>query len=149
MTIPGRNTVIVDIDGTLADVQHRLHFIQGPGKKNWNQFFKNAHKDEPVEIVRRWVNNLAPEYTAVLITGRPEDFRNDTEAWLKQHGIRYKKLYMRRSGDHRPDAVVKQELLDRVGRERVAFVIDDRPPVCDMYRKCGLRVFQVSSGETY
>ena len=149
MTAPDKNIVIVDIDGTLADVQHRLHFIKGPGKKDWKQFFRSAPKDAPIEIVVRWVNNLSPEYEAILITGRPGDYRSDTEAWLRQHGIRYSKLYMRRAGDHRPDTVVKQELLDEVGRERVAFVIDDRPPVCDMYRECGMRVFQVSSGESY
>ena len=149
MNAPAKNVVIVDIDGTLADVQHRLHFIKGPGKKDWKQFFRSAPKDSPIDIVVRWVNNLAPEYEAILITGRPDDYRRDTEAWLQQHGIGYSKLYMRRAGDHRPDTVVKQELLDRVGRDRVAFVIDDRPPVCDMYRDCGMRVFQVSSGESY
>jgi uncharacterized HAD superfamily protein len=149
MTETRRDIVIVDIDGTLADVQHRLHYINRSGKKDWKQFFRNAHKDDPIDIVVRWVNNLGPEYTAILITGRPDDYRKDTEAWLKQHGIRYSKLHMRRAGDHRPDTIVKQELLDRVGRDRVAFVIDDRPQVCDMYRECGMRVFQVSSGETY
>ncbi len=147
--MPEADIVIVDIDGTLADVQHRLHFIKGPGKRNWKQFFSRMSQDSPVEIVVRWVNNLAPEYMAILITGRPEDYRADTEAWLKQHGVRYSKLLMRRAGDHRPDTIVKKELLDHVGRDRVAFVIDDRPPVCDMYRECGVRVFQVSSGESY
>jgi hypothetical protein len=149
MTNPRKDIVIVDIDGTLADVQHRLHHLKGPGKTNWGKFFRDAHKDEPVEIVARWVNNLAPEYTAILITGRPEECRKDTEAWLAKHGIRYRKLHMRSTGDHRPDTIVKKELLEKVGPGRVAFVIDDRPPVCDMYRECGMRVFQVSSGETY
>src|SRR3569832_1684161 len=112
MTDKRKSIVIVDIDGTLADVQHRLHHIKGPGKKNWSQFFRNAHKDELIAIVVRWVNNLSPEFKAILITGRPDDYRKDTEAWLKQHKIRYSKLYMRRSGDNRPDTIVKKELLD-------------------------------------
>ncbi len=144
-----KDTVIVDIDGTLANVQHRLHHLKGPGKKNWKKFFREMSADEPVEIVVKWVNALTPEYRTILITGRPEEYRRETEAWLERHGIQYDKLFMRRDGDHRPDTVVKQELLDRVGRERVAFVIEDRPPVCDMYRRCGMRVFQVSSGESY
>ena len=141
--------VIVDIDGTLADVQHRLHYIKGPDKKNWKQFFRHMRLDTPVDIVVRWVNNLRPEYTPILITGRPEEYRAETEAWLKAHNVHYTKLLMRRSGDHRPDTVAKRELLDRIGRENVAFVIDDRPSVCEMYKKCGLRVFQVSTGESY
>ncbi len=144
-----KDTVIVDIDGTLANVQHRLHHLKGPGKKNWKKFFREMSADEPVEVVVKWVNALTPEYRTILITGRPEEYRRETEAWLERHGIQYDKLFMRRDGDHRPDTVVKQELLDRVGRERVAFVIEDRPPVCDMYRRCGVRVFQVSSGESY
>ena len=144
-----QNIVIVDIDGTLADVQHRLHFIQGPGKKRWKQFFRDMDGDAPVEIVVRWVNNLSPEYKAILITGRPEEYRHPTEAWLARHGVRHSKLLMRRSGDRRPDTVVKRELLDQVGRERVAFAIEDKPAVCEMYRECGLRVFQVSCGESY
>jgi len=149
MTEPRKDIVIVDIDGTLSDVQHRLHFLKGPGKKDWKRFFEHAPSDPLVEIVVRWVKNLAPEYTAILITGRPEDYRRDTEQWLQQHGIGYSRLLMRHAGDRRPDTVVKRELLEQVGRARVAFVIDDRAAVCDMYRECGMRVFQVSSGESY
>jgi len=138
-----QNIVIVDIDGTLADIQHRLHFVQGPGKKRWTQFFCAMDEDKPVEIVVRWVNNLSPEYKAVLITGRNDEYRRETEEWLERHGVRHAKLLMRRAGDHRPDTIVKRELLDQVGRENVAFVIDDLPSVCAMYRECGLRVFQV------
>src|SRR6476660_5899306 len=100
MSGPGKHIVIVDIDGTLADVQHRLRYLKGPGKKNWVKFFRSAPEDQPVDIVKRWVNNLAPDYTTILITGRPDEYREDTEAWLAQHAIQYKKLYMRRLGDN-------------------------------------------------
>jgi FMN phosphatase YigB (HAD superfamily) len=142
-----QDIVIVDIDGTLADIQHRLHFVQGPGKKRWKQFFRAMDGDKPVEVVVRWVNSLPPEYKAILITGRNEEYRRETEAWLERHGVRYSKLLMRRAGDRRPDTIIKRELLDQVGRERVAFVIDDLPLVCEMYREYGLRVFQVRCGE--
>ena len=142
-----QNIVIVDMDGTLADIQHRLHYVTGPGKKRWKQFFRAMDRDEPIDVVVRWVRNLAPEYITVIITGRTDEYRKLTEDWLETHGIKYAKLLMRREGDHRPDTVVKRELLDTVGRERVAFAIDDLPAVCAMYRECGLRVFQVSSGQ--
>jgi len=38
-------TIIVDLDGTLADVKHRLKHVQTPGKKNWDAFFKAMHLD--------------------------------------------------------------------------------------------------------
>ena len=33
--------------------------------------------------------------------------------------------------------------------KRHAFIIDDRPTVCDMFRSCGMRVFQVAVGTEY
>lgn len=33
--------VIVDIDGTVADLSHRIHFIEGE-KKDWDSFYNNV-----------------------------------------------------------------------------------------------------------
>lgn len=35
--------VIVDIDGTVADLSHRIHFIEGE-KKDWDSFYNNVEK---------------------------------------------------------------------------------------------------------
>lgn len=144
-----RQIVIVDMDGTLADVAHRLHHIKGPGKKNWKAFFRGMDIDPPNPGVVEWVRALAPEFEIVIATGRPEEYRRNTETWLKKHGIEYSKLLMRSDGDHRSDTIVKKELLDHIPRERVAFVIDDRPTVCDMWRGCGLKVYQIPTGEEF
>lgn len=143
-----RDLVLVDMDGTLADVSHRLHLLEGK-KKNWKQFFKLMDEDPPSEVVLQWVKNLSPEYKVIIVTGRPEEYRPNTEEWLRRHDVRYTDILMRRNGDHRPDYVVKKELLDEVPKDRVAFVIDDRHSVCDMWRGCGLRVFQVAVGQEY
>ncbi len=143
-----RKLVLVDMDGTLADVSHRLHHIRG-GKKNWKAFFRGMDDDPPSTIVLEWVRNLEPEYDVVIVTGRPEQYRGNTEAWLRKHGVKYAELLMRRDGDHRPDYTVKRELLSRLPKERVAFVIDDRPSVCEMWRSCGLKVYQVAVGDEY
>jgi hypothetical protein len=136
------------MDGTLADVTHRLHFLNGP-KKNWKSFFAGMDEDPPSNVVVEWVKNLSPDYEVVIVTGRPENFRSNTESWLRKHHIPFSRIIMRRSGDHRPDYVVKKQLLDQIGRDRVAFVIDDRPSVCDMWRSCGLRVFPITHGPEY
>lgn len=143
-----RKIVIVDMDGTLADVSHRLHFLNGPNK-NWKQFFAGMDDDPPSAVVVEWVKNLSPDYEVAIVTGRPDKYRLNTEAWLRKHGVEFSRIIMRRSGDHRPDYVVKKDLLDEVGHERVAFVIDDRPSVCDMWRALGLRVYQVAIGAEY
>lgn len=145
---PARDLVLVDMDGTLADVTHRLHHIKG-AQKNWKSFFQYMHEDPPHDIVLAWVRNLAPEYRVVIVTGRPDTYRQQTIEWLTRHDVKYDAILMRPSGDHRPDYVVKKELLGSVNKDRVAFVIDDRPNVCDMWRDCGLRTIQLSMGESY
>jgi hypothetical protein len=135
-----RKIVIVDMDGTLADVSHRLPHLYGP-KKNWEKFFALMDADPPSTVIVDWVKNLSPDYEVVIVTGRPERFN--------KHNVPYSRILMRRSGDHRPDYVVKKELLNQVGQDRVAFVIDDRPTVCDMWRSCGLRVFPITYGPEY
>jgi phosphoglycolate phosphatase-like HAD superfamily hydrolase len=143
-----RDIVLVDMDGTLADVSHRLHHLKGP-RKDWNQFFRLMHRDPPSEIVLKWVQNLAPEYRVFIVTGRPEKYLPQTIEWLARQHVNYEKILMRRNGDHRPDYVVKRDLLNSVEKDRVAFVIDDRPTVCDIWRRCGLRTIQVAIGEEY
>ena len=44
------NCYIVDIDGTIADTEHRIHYITD-GHKNWDAWHANARKDRPIEEV--------------------------------------------------------------------------------------------------
>lgn len=143
--------VIVDMDGTLSDVGHRLHHIKGPGRKNWNEFFERMDQDPPNDEVVNMVREYANEHEIVIITGRPETYRQNTIDWLERNGVPFSRLYMRPSRNRRPDYVVKKEILDSLGpeKDRVALVIDDRPSVCDMWRACGLKVHQVETGEAY
>ena len=38
---------IFDIDGTLADCSHRLHYISGE-HKDWDAFYKECVNDKPI-----------------------------------------------------------------------------------------------------
>jgi FMN phosphatase YigB (HAD superfamily) len=139
--------VLVDMDGTLADVSHRVHHVRGRGRKNWGAFFRAMVHDPPHEVIADWVRNLKPEYTVVILSGRPSEYARHTVEWLRQYEIPFDHLLMRRSGDHRPDHVVKKELMDTLPRDRIAFVIDDRASVCRMWRDQGLRCFQIAEGD--
>jgi beta-phosphoglucomutase-like phosphatase (HAD superfamily) len=139
--------VIVDMDGTLADVRHRLHYINGPEKKNWKRFFEGQVNDKPFAAIAQRVRALAADHEIVIVTGRPEEYRSGTEAWLHKFRIPFSRIYMRRAGDHRPDYIVKAELLDQIGPERVVLAFEDRPPVCEAYRQAGVRVVAVNHGE--
>ena len=135
------------MDGTLADVNHRLHYIQGPEKKNWKRFFEGQVSDTPVDSIRERILQLAADHEIVIVTGRPELYRPGTEAWLHKYHIPYSRVFMRPHGDHRPDYVVKKEILDHIGADRVVMAFDDREPVCDMYRDAGIDVTQVTSDQ--
>ncbi len=138
--------VIVDIDGTLADITHRRHFVQGE-KKDWNSFFGMCNLDKVRYEVRDKVDELAKDYNIVLVSGRPEDYRKVTEHWLDMNGIPYETLIMRRSGDSRPDDIIKKEILDKYfKRDNIHLVIDDRPRVIRMWRENGLDVMDVGDG---
>ena len=141
-----RNTVIVDMDGTLADVSHRIHHLEGK-KKNWKSFFAHMHKDPPNREILDMVLRLARDHQIVIVSGRPEHYQQVTEDWLKLYDVPYEEIHMRPSGDHRPDHIVKREILDRLlaTGKTINLVIDDRPTVCDMWRSCGLKVHQVHS----
>lgn len=147
MAAAARPIAIVDIDGTVADVRHRLHHIQGPKKKNWKAFFESMDRDTPIEPIIARVRELAGTHEIVIVTGRPESYERRTIAWLREHGVPFERLLMRRAGDRRQDFVAKEDLLRELPKGRVALAIDDRAPVCEMYRRHGIEVIEVAGDE--
>lgn len=146
---PNQKIVLVDMDGTLADCEHRRHFVtQKP--KDWKGFYAGCIADPPVPIVHRWVQEIArdPEFAICIVSGRPLDMCGaQTEQWLALHSVQYRHLFMRNGGDFREDYRVKQEILDRLPKQQVAFVLDDRDQVVEMWKRNGLRVIQVAEGK--
>jgi phosphoglycolate phosphatase-like HAD superfamily hydrolase len=143
--------VIFDLDGTLANIEHRLHFIEGP-KKSWSAFFRACGDDlpnEPVcETLRMFAEN--PDHYVEIWSGRSDEVRVLTEAWLCQHGLSYRRLRMRRAGDYRQDAIVKGEWLDSYLAEHGKLPdlsFDDRAQVVAMWRSRGVTCAQVAEGE--
>lgn len=141
---------IVDIDGTLADCRHRLHHVLPGAKRNWEAFFSEMDEDPLIWQVAEVVRHLAIESRIVLCSGRPENYRGITEAWLDRNGVQRDALYMRPAGDTRPDHVVKAQILDGIKADGYEpfIVIDDRQSVVDMWRENGLVCLQAAPGET-
>jgi phosphoglycolate phosphatase-like HAD superfamily hydrolase len=135
-----RPLAIVDLDGVVADVRHRLHHLTGR-RKDWDSFFAAAADDPPHPEGLAVVERLQQDHDVVYLTGRPERCRADTEAWLERHGIGGHPLHMRSGRDRRPAAQVKPELLRRLaaGRE-VAVVVDDDDRVVEAMRRAGYPV---------
>jgi hypothetical protein len=133
------------MDGTLADSRHREHFVQDR-HKNWKKFFDAMDADRPNAAIADWVRELAQSYDIVIVTGRPQVYLQNTIDWLQRYSVPFSQILMRRQGDRRPDFVVKEEMLAGLGPECIAMVIDDRPSVCDMWERRGLRCHRVVEG---
>lgn len=143
---------IFDIDGTLADISHRLHFIQ-TAPANWDKFFAACVDDAPINEVIATAQLLKRSGAYILLlSGRSEVVRIETIQWLARHFVPWNCIYMRAQGDHRQDNIVKEELLNQALSDwhsvgTIIGVFEDRKQVVDMYRQRGLRVFQVAEGD--
>lgn len=131
---------VVDIDGVLADVRHRLHFVdQRP--KDWQSFFAAAPDDPPLPQGIDTARRLAEAYDIVYLSGRPEHCRQDTLDWFDRHGVPPGELRLRTRNDFRPARVTKVEVLDELSHDRdVAVLVDDDPLVCEAARAAGYDV---------
>ncbi len=130
------NAILVDTDGTVANHKN----VRSPYDTS------RYHLDEPYSDVIQVVRALARWYAIIGLSGRYEEHRETTEAWWLSHvGFVPENFFMRPTGDHRPDDVVKAEIYDQhiADDYRVIGVIDDRPRVCRMWREKGLTTFQV------
>lgn len=164
---------IFDIDGTLADCQHRRHLVEIPDrcahgfvfelrrfyncehkcvvpKKDWDKFFALAHKDPVIEPVATVLRTLQTRYPIIIVSARRESERQATLKWLRQNNLwSYPwKLYLREVNDKRDDDVFKQEVLNDIIASgfKPLGVFDDRKRVVDMWRRNGLMCFQVAEG---
>ena len=83
----------------------------------------------------------------VLLSGRDESCRKETEEWLTKNGICYQELHMRPEGDFRKDTVIKREMFDKyiAGKYYVKAVFDDRPCVVRMWRSMGFTTFALGN----
>ena len=142
--------VCFDIDGTLADVSHRVHYWREK-PRNWNKFKSEMINDPPIEPVCKVARVMGNSGIDVIVcSGRSEDTRDMTHSWLQRNGIYYSKLYMRAEKDYRADDIVKRELLDQIISDwgkKPDIVFDDRPRVVKMWRDSGIFVADVYQGE--
>jgi hypothetical protein len=120
---------VVDIDGVVADVRHRVRYLE-LRPRDWDAFFGAAADDPPLAAGLARVAELARGHEIVWLTGRPEWLRDTTLAWFRDNGLPAGRLIMRRAHDRRPAKVVKRAELRRLAADRtVQVVIDDDPAV--------------------
>ena len=142
-------TIIFDVDGTIADVEHRRHFVNG--NNDWDSFRKETVNDTPVEhvcdIAKRFI---AKGDDVAFFSARNESEREITEQQINEWiGEGHKGLFLRPNGDYRPDEEFKSDLADQFEElgGKIDLVFDDRNKVVDMWRKRGTTCVQVAEGD--
>lgn len=139
------STVIFDLDGTLCDISHRLHHVQGENK-NWDAFYKDCVNDVPKDNVIEMLCCLEEYHDIIISSGRSEDVRKETEEWLDKNNVKYNQLLMRPTKCYTPDNALKKMWLDtgKLGpKEEILFVVEDRDRMVQMWRGAGLTCLQV------
>jgi hypothetical protein len=133
-------TAVVDLDGVVADVRHRLHHVAGRSK-DWPAFFAAAGEDPLLDEGARTVHALAEGYSIVYLSGRPERLRSTTEQWLRRHDLPPGPLVLRPDRDFRPARRYKLEALATLAESRtLALLVDDDPRVLEDARQAGYDV---------
>jgi hypothetical protein len=131
---------VIDIDGVVADVRHRLHHVTGR-PKNWRAFFDLAADDGLLPEGEETVRKLAEVYGVVYLSGRPERLRTVTQRWLEQHELPPGPLMLRPYDDYRPSRLYKVEALRTIAESStVVVLVDDDPRVLDAAREAGFDV---------
>ncbi len=129
--------IICDLDGTLALFD----------RDKVSPYDRDFLADEVNRAVRRvlWRYEAEGSYEIIILSGRKDSHREQTETWLARNGIPYKVLYMRHADDNRKDAVVKEELYNEhiKGKFNVVACFDDRLQVCRLWHRLGLPLFRV------
>lgn len=138
--------IICDLDGTLCNIDHRLHHVKGPGKKNWKGFFENLKDDK----INQWCADILmnSDQAIVLCSGRSDEFKTITQDWLTENFVLYNDLFMRYRNDYREDSIIKEVILDFeiLSRYTPVYSIDDRDRVVAMWRKRGITCLQCADG---
>ena len=145
-----KQTIIFDVDGTIADCEHRRHHVsQRPS--DWTAFKAATVFDTPVE----WVCEIAKRHIArgddvAFFSARNESQRGVTETQISEWiGDGHKGLFLRPDGDFRPDEEFKSDLADKFEEfgGKIDLVYDDRNKVVAMWKARGITVVQVAEGD--
>ena len=167
-----KNTVIFDLDGTLADINERKQKAQWESNDkamDWGVFFdpENIKLDKPKPEVIKCAQMFKQQgYKIVIFSGRNDRSFVATKHWLTKFDVPFDLLVMRpdkfkanswpiadgnpATPDMRfmPDEILKKKMLDTfVDINDIFLVVDDRDKVVKMWRDLGLNTFQVAPGD--
>ena len=144
-----RNCFCFDLDGTICNVNHRRQYV-ATKPRNWDAWNAGLLNDKPHKAVQMVYQALRQqsEVDLIIVSGRSDDYKEQTIKWLTDNEIFYDEIFMRKYKDHRDDAVVKSEIADEIEKtHNIIGVFDDRKRVVNMWVNRGIWVFDVGQGK--
>jgi len=137
------NTLLVDIDGTIAHMNNRSPF-------DWSK----VGEDTPDVLLCNFLNYyLSDSHNHIIfLSGRDRICETDTRDWISKYIPHTSfnqncKLFMRANNDTRKDYIIKHELFfEHVDSNyNVIAVFDDRPQCCRLWNDIGLKLWSTGN----
>lgn len=143
--------VVIDLDGTLCDCDHRIELAQA---KQWDDFHAGIPDDKAFPDVSLILRGMTGYVNFLCITGRTERYRKPTVDWLDKNNLMWciDQILMRPDNDRTRDSEMKLRLIDEFfgsrekALEEVAFILEDRDQVVEGYRGAGFHCWQCRTG---
>lgn len=153
LVLPKKRTMAImfDMDGSLNDVRGVLKHITGEnpktGRRNrdWDSFHRMSEFEPANEEVLQMAKDAhAAGFTVLITTARAEEYRETTQKWCDDHGVPYTNIFMRPSGDHRPDYEIKKEMFEKINMYYdVVRAVDDNPQAIQAWKEKGIAVTEI------
>lgn len=154
----GKDTIIVDLDGTLCNTDHRVVYAQNG---EWDEFHSRCLDDDINHGIMDLLcamsplsNHLYAPFRVTVMTGRNEKWRKMTNEWLRIHEIDHcvDELFMRPDDCYLSDVDLKLGWIEKefgnfqLASQRILFALDDRDKVVQAFRDKGIETWQVREG---
>jgi len=157
-SVKDRDVVVFDLDGVLVnnndryvaslreispDIESHEDLDRFRKDKFWKIFLsdKYIHLDKPVRSAIDMLNEARQQYKIVIITGRTSNMLDATLKQLKEFGISYDVLVMRREGDFTKDVLFKRMAIEKLNLNPVYIHDDSIDVVVEMLRWARIGVF--------
>ena len=144
---------LVDMDGCVADDDLRKWILIDESfetdEERYELYHRSMCNDEPFKGIINGVNSLPADVLVVILTGRPEKYKEETLKQLTEWGVRHDHLIMRKDNDKQSSVTMKKHValhMIEIGLDIVK-AIDDRVDICAMYRELEIETIEVKHYE--
>jgi len=125
--------ICVDLDGTLVDSSHREPYD-----------YEKVADDKVIMPTDNIIDFNKSLYNriVVLLSGRSEDCRKQTEEWLWNQASKYDYLIL--NGNKENQVAFKKKAIKKLMEEyNILYCIDDNPEVVKMFKSLGLKAYSI------